>query len=378
MTDPTKSDSDMPYALELDKEVDAVLVDIKKEDNGFYICKNWFAKQSFSVFPTSGYKPVFLKHVNDGLWCEFSTEVHHYQQYQTKITWFYKICILVPTIWFLAVFFPDLLWYYEIVFKGAPVICGLILAIAFAVDTYYQRRFQRKKIHPMFSLLVETYKSRFLLHGYKIAYQFEPTFMDGMNSFIIFRKATESDTQESLVRSDIDSSQFGFYLDEDLIGRKPYALGMASRIHPPRFLQGIDNITWKGFVKAIDDRSKTPRNYLLGYTIAMSLLLGFFLSVLIYALVVFAEVRYLLMIAFFPVLALGEIMVSFRRRHYLENVLAQEMNDTVIAEYRRYFTVAGYEIKFDLEYVYHYLCCNSYFNFIKLNASTSKEGNLVW
>ena len=379
MTEPIKSDPETPYALEDDQKTNA-LVDKAEDVAGFYICRNWFSKQPFNVYPQQGYKPAYLKELNDGLWCEFNREVQHYQKYHTHISWTYKIWTLGPTIWFLAMVLPDLLLYYEIIVKGVGVVCGLVLALAFLVDTYYQRRLQRKKVHPMYSLLMETYKSRFLLHGYIISYEFEPTLLDGMNSFILFRKATDGQSLDSVVRHDVDSSQLGFYLDEDLLGKKPYALGMSSRIHPPRFLQGMDAGTWKAFAKAIEDRSKTPRYYLLGYMIGMGLLVGVFVFALIYCVVFIVNVRHLLLITLFPLYQLVETMKSFRRRHYLENVLANEMTD-LVTEYQEKFGVAGFEATFELEYVYHYLCCNSYFNFRKLSSkyvpTESAEGGEI-
>ena len=76
-------------------------------------------------------------------------------------------------------------------------------------------------------------------------------------------------------------------------------------------------------------------------------------------------------------------MKSFRRRHYLENVLAPEMTE-LVQKYHASFGEAGFEISFELEYVYHYLCCNSYFNFRKLSSKyepldmPETGGELTW
>ena len=269
----TRSASEIPYLLKEDERKKDIDIEddlsVEEDVTGFYICKNWFSKQPFIQFPSKGYKPVFLKELNDELWSEFNREVQHYTNYHDHISWSYKFWILFPTVWFLAMLLPDLLLYYEIVVKGVGVICGLVLAAAFFVDTYYQRRLQRKKVHPMFSLLIETYKSRFLLHGYAISYEFEPTYLDGMNSYIKFRKTSAGESLESLARNDVDCSQLGFYLDEDLIGKKPYAIGVSSKLYPPRFLQGVSAESWKSFLKAIHLRSQTPWDYLLPYTIGM-------------------------------------------------------------------------------------------------------------
>ena len=371
MTEATRSASEIPYLLKEDdakKDVDAEDdLSVEEDVAGFYICKNWFSKQPFIQFPQQGYKPVFLKELNDELWTEFNREVQHYTRYHNHISWTYKGWILAPTVWFLAMVLPDLLLYYEIIVKGVGALCGLVFATAFIVDTYYQRRLQRKKVHPMFSLLMETYKRRFLLHGIAISYEFEPTILDGMNSYIKFRKASAGETLESVARNDVDCSQLGFYLDEDLLGKKPYALGASSKLYPPRFLQGVDSENWKSFLKAIEAKSNTPRDYLLPYVIGMGSLVTIFVAALIYAVVFLADVGHLLLITLFPLYWLVETMKSFRRRHYLENVLANEMTE-VVRNYHAMFGEAGFEPSFELEYVYHYLCCNSYFNFRKLSS----------
>lgn len=379
----TADNSETPYSLEVDQQQTAdTEVDIfpeKKEEEqepqqpatddlaGFYICKNWFSKQPFNVFPRQGYKPAFLKELNDDLWAEFNRDVLQYQQYHQHISFTYKLSTLAPTLWFLVMVLPDLLLYNQVIFQSGGAVCGLVLAIAFFVDTYYQRRLQRKKVHPMFSILIETYKQRFLLHGFTLHYEFEPTLWDGMNSYIVFLKAESGVSLEEVTRHDVDIRQLGFYVDEDLLGKKPYVLGIPSRIHSPRFLQGMDTATWKAFATEIEEKAKTPSDYLLRYTIAMVSLVGFFVFAVIYSVVFFSNIRHLLWITVLPLYYLVGMMKSFRRRHYLENVLSVMMTKTA-REYQRSFREAGYEATFELEYVYHYLCCNSYFNFEKMDA----------
>lgn len=367
-----KADPTAPFvlgdaALDVSGESNASSV-FDGEEYGFYVAKNFFAKKRFPIFPQKGYKPVFLNDLNDGLWSEFNRDVQHYQKYYSHISWFYKLWTIVPTCWFLIMILPDLLWYYDLVFKGVGVICGLIIALAFSLDTYLQRRFLTLKVQPMYDLLIDTYKARFMMHGYNIMFRLEPTVLDGMNSYIQFRRAGAGESSEK----PSESLHAGFYMDEDFLGSKPYVLDMTSRYAPPRFLTGVDSDTWKSFAKDLDERSKTPMRYLLGPTIAMCAVVGIFVFALVYSVIVLAAVRHWLLIILLPLSALVNIMRSFRRRHFVENVLAQSMTD-LMKEYEPAFSKAGYRAFFELEYIMNYLCVNTYVSFYKANGKYCVE-----
>ncbi|CAB9526705.1 expressed unknown protein [Seminavis robusta] len=368
MTDTEKKDVETPFTLATEdapKNVtDApvpVALDTEEDVAGFYINKSWWSKRNFGQYPERGYKPVYLNELNDTLWYEFNRDVQHYQKYYSHISWFYKFCILGPTAWFLLMVLPDLLWYYDIIFKGVGVVCGVVLAIAFSVDTYFQRRLLRRKIQPMYELLVATYAARFRLHGYNVAYKTERTALDGLNSYIMFRKCSVDDSAQP---QPIEPVEFGFYLDEDIIGKKPYAVGMSSTVQPPRFFQGIETDTWKSFAKDIEDRSKTPPKYLLVYTIGMGIVVGTFAFCILYSIIYFSAIRHWFLIALVPLHLLFDVMRSFRRRHYVENVLVDDMK-ALLKEYEPRFAKSGYEASFELEYKLGYFVVNTFFNFIK-------------
>lgn len=368
MSDPTKKELATDYTLATEEKEAVTGPSISLGDEvvaGFYINKSWYSKKNFALYPQSGYRPVFLNELNDTLWYDFNREVQHYQQYYTRISWFYKIFTILPTIWFLGIVLPDLLWYYEVIIKGAGVICGVIMALACLVDTVLQRRLLKRKVKPMYELLVATHNARFRLCGYSVSFQTERTVLDGLNSYILFRKlppgGAEKDTQQ-------EPTEIGFYLDENLLGTKPYALGMTSNIQAPRFLQGVDADTWKSFAKAIDDRSSTPRTYLLGPTIGMGIIVGSFVFVILYALVYLTHVRHdWIVIVSVPLYFLLNTMWGFRRRHFVENVLTETMSDLLV-EYEPQFAKAGYKASFELEYMLGYFCVNTYFLFKTLRS----------
>jgi len=370
-SNPDKTEeAETPYALEVAEAQKLALVssmssEFGENHVGFYVTKNLFARKNYNAFPEKGYKPVLLSDVNDGLWKEFDREVQHYHKYYTRISWYYKMLIVFPTLWFLFMVLPDLLYFYEIP-KGVGAACGLVLALAFAIDTHYQRRLLRRKVHPMFAQLIEVFKPRFLLHGFVISYELERTPLEGMNSVVILRKSTGRGCD---IFKGNGPSEMGFYLDEDVLGKKPYALDMASRTNPPRFLQGFDADTWANFAKDVYEKSPTPTWYLWKYSLGMGLLVGLFVFVLIYSVVFLAEVRHWLLIVLLPLYELAKVMKSFRRRHYVENVLYQEMTE-IVQKYEWRFHSAGFGISYELEYALGYFLLDSYFNFWKLDPDT--------
>lgn len=375
MTDSNKSPTiETPYNLELDsanKDGPPILA----EEAGFYIAKNWFAKKKFSVYPKGQktYKPNCLQNLDDNLWSEFNRDVQHCQEYFAANSWYYKIWALVPPFWFLTMVLPDLLWYYEIVFRGVGLVIGVIVALSFSLDTYLQRRLLAKKIQPMYSLLIATYKASFLKQGYVIRYVLEPTTLDGMCSYIVFRRATKD--EQCMV--DMEPQQSGFYLDEKLVlGNMPFAKGVVSTYDPPHFLQDLDPSAWKSFAKELNARKKTPLGYHKLYTIGMSFLVIPFVGALLYAAIVLANVRHWLLLALFPVYFFVETVVAFWRRHYVENVLVEDMKD-LIKQYEGAFTKAGYGASFELEYKYNYLYLNTYMVFWQHDMNTASGDTLL-
>jgi hypothetical protein len=368
MSDPTKKELDSDYTLATEEKEAVTEPSISLGDEvvaGFYINKSWYSKKNFGLYPQNGYKPVFLNELNDTIWYDFNREVQHYQQYYTRISWLYKICTILPTLWFLGIVLPDLLWYYDIIINGVGVICGVIMSVACLWDTVLQRRLLKRKIKPMYELLVATHNARFRLCGYSVSFQTERTVLDGLNSYVLFRKlppgGPEADPQQ-------EPTEFGFYLDEDLLGKKPYAQGMTSPIQAPRFLQGVDADTWKSFAKAIDDRSNTPRSYLLGPTIGMGIIVGAFVFAILYALIYLTNIRHdWIVIVLVPLYFLLSTMWGFRRRHYVENVLNEDMSDLLV-QYEPMFAKAGYKASFELEYMLGYFCVNTYFLFKTLRS----------
>ena len=359
-------DPETPFTIdEADMETDATASTDGGEEYCFYVAKNWFAKKNFPIYPQNGYKPIFLSDLSDSFWYEFNRDVQHYQKYFNYNSWYYKLWTIVPTAWFLVMILPDLLWYYDIVFHGVGILCGVVLALAFSMDTYLQRRLMGKKIQPMYDLLINTYKERFRLHGYTVDFRLEPTVLDGMNSYIQFKRIPVGVTVD-VVPS--ESLHTGFYLDEDFLGEKPYVLEMTSHVSPPRFLQGVDMDTWRSFSRDLEDRTKTPKKYFLSYTIFMALLIGSFAFAILYAVIVFSAVRHWTLITLFPLYGLADLLRSFRRRHFVENVLVHTMKD-LLKEYEEDFEKVGYKAVFELEYIFNYLCVNTYIAFYKSDGA---------
>ena len=369
MADPIKKEADSDYTLATDEGKQASTAPspslAEEAVAGFYLNRSWYSKKNFGIYPQSGYKPVFLNELNDTIWYDFNREVEHYQSYYSRISWFYKTCTILPTLWFLGIVLPDLLWYYDVIINGVGGICGVIMALACLVDTVLQRRLLKRKVRPMYELLVATHNARFKLCGYSVSFQTERTVLDGLNSYVLFRKLPPGGDEEE---SPPEPTEMGFYLDEDILGKKPYALGVTSPIQAPRFLQGVDADTWKAFAKAIDDRTKTPQSYLLGPTIGMGIIVGAFVFVILYALIYLTNIRHdWIVIALVPLYFLLTTMWGFRRRHYVENVLIESVSDLLV-EFEPTFAKAGYKVTFELEYMLGYFCVNTYFLFKTLRS----------
>jgi hypothetical protein len=378
------SASETPYSLdgapapaaEDNKGTNDVTVKVVgEEETGFYIVKNFFASKKFAVYPARGksYKPIFLKQVDDDLWMGFNKEVQHYLSYFNNNSMFYKLWTLGPTVWFLAMILPSLLEYYEIYFSGLGVVMAVALALAFALDLYLQRRLIHYKIQPMFQLLIGTYKNAFLQAGYTLDYVLEPTKLGGLCSYILFRKASSKDQSWVMV----EPSQSGYYLDERLcLGNQPFCLGFPSSSTnvPPRFFHALDAATWKSFIQTVQEKSTVPPKYLLNYSIGMALFVGPLFFIMLYCVIVLSNVRHWIVLALFPLSLLIEAVLAYRRRHYVENVLVQEINET-LKEYESSFSKAGFGASFEHEYMFNYCVLNTYFIFWKTESSPSSAGN---
>jgi hypothetical protein len=352
--------SDTPYALEVNdgdaaaanEPAAIVLAGEEEEEAGFYINKDWFfAKKKFGVYsPQKEHKPQFLNDLDDGLWDAFDREAHHYQKYYTMNSWFYTLWTIGYPLLFVFLIVPDNHWLMP------------ALALAIVAKFFFQRRLFGNKIQPMYRQFVSTYKSSFRKNGFSIDYELEPIAMGGTNSYIVFRKTACAD--QTVTMGD-EPTEYGWYLDETALGSMPFALEVASPMHLPYFLQGVDEEKWRAFTKDLGERSKTLITYLLPYAIGIGLLGAFCIVASIYGLMMLTGLPLnWLMLALISLVFLLEVGRAVQRQHFLEKVLVQNMKD-LLKEYEPMFDAAGIAASFEMEYHFSRCCLNSYLKFWK-------------
>jgi hypothetical protein len=102
----------------------------------------------------------------------------------------------------------------------------------------------------------------------------------------------------------------------------------------------------------------------------MGLIVVPFVGAMIYAVVVLSNIRHWLLLALFPLYIFIETIVAFWRRHYVENVLVDDMRN-LIRDHEGAFAKAGYGASFELEYKLNYFVLNTYVTFWQHDMNTA-------